>query len=202
MQKDMPNKSKNYNWLDDVTSDDFKDEPKNMANKKAVRHPTAIYGVTAWIGIGTEIQEFFAFNELFEYITNPDNSISYYVTDDFIMDFKLDEYDDPDVVQGKQELAACELRERLLMHIVAERIAYYYKQEANIRGPNSNGIEAFFDLVTTKKINCDYLCEVCDVKFGSIKKVERDPFPERGRVRFKTIDGNKLVYRDAPAKPV
>jgi hypothetical protein len=162
----------------------------DVAGKKDVKSVPALCGITKWLGIGFELCDLWDCEEVLRYVMNPNNTISQYVTDGFLKDFEPNENDvDQEAYLTRRVLYGDELRERLLVHIVAERISHYYSEEKKARGSKSGNIKRFFDLITDEPQSCGLLLELAGVSWNSVRNVaSRDPFPNRGKVVSKEID--------------
>ena len=119
--------------------------------------------------------------ELIEYAINPNNQIH---------SFLLDEY-----FEG---MTAEDLKTRLLVNIVAERISYMYKREQSVQGPKTDRIRRFFDSITEQPQDYYMLCELFNVSEDTVKNIGRyDAFKYRGKVKTKTdrTTKTKMIFR-------
>ena len=124
---------------------------KKPINRYDIKNADVIQNIETWIDIGNELRSCIDLEDLFTYITSPFNLISEYMTEDFLNDFEggddfFDDFierlangdvddeefrDDGESVRRIIGRLHEQLLNKLLVHIVGERISYFYNKEKN-----------------------------------------------------------------------
>ena len=161
------------------------DMQRKVVNKKALDC------IEDWIAVGYSLMEISDSVQLFQYISEVSE------LGDPIISKSVDQ-----AMKASPGIEFEHIREKLLVHLVAKKIAHYYKKESYHKrcdGTASDKKRLFFDMVTEEPQVMYDLLDICDVSENTVKNVGRhDPFPERGRVRFKTnkLTKERFVYRE------
>lgn len=161
--------------------------------KRKVVNKKSLDAIEDWIAVGYMLMEIRDSAELFQYIGEMSE-----LGDPVISD-SVDQ-----AMKATPGIQFDDLKEKLLVHLVAKKISHYYKMEAYHKrrdGTASDRKRMFFDMITEEPKDFYELLEVCNVSENTVKNVTRhDPFPERGRVRIKTdrLTKERMVFRLPP----
>ena len=133
-----------------------------------------------------EIQQwmFIAYEIMF---THNASALAELVEDEELVIHKHIDFDQYELIHNVEPLI-----QQLVMNIILPELAKLHAKGSSVRGPKSNRIRQFFDVLTTEPMDMFEVEEYYGLSQGTLKNHRKyDPFKERGL----TVTKNYMIYR-------